>query len=93
MNTPSAPFPVPESVTPVTVGPPVSVPLPVTTKSASSVTVCVPKVSVAALPAASAIVPPASAIPAVSTVTPFASASVETTAYSNARVVVPLPEA
>ena len=78
-KTPFAPCPVPESVTPATVGTVTSVPLPVTMKSESLVT-AVPKPSAALLPAASRIVPEFSMSAEAATLTPSASASAETTA-------------
>ena len=85
MNAPLPPLPVPESVTPATVGATVSggaaasVPLPSTTKFASSPTACPPRPSVAALPPSSAIVPPFSASAEAPMPIPFGSLSAETT--------------
>ena len=78
MKTPPAPCPIPERVTPTTVGPPVSAAAALTTRS-PSVTACSPRPSEAAFPAASAIVPPSGASAVAATEIPFESASPETT--------------
>ena len=79
MKTPPEPRPVPETVTPVTVGAVASAALPFTSKSASSPRAWVPRPSVALLFAASRIVPPFRVSAEAPTETPFASASAETT--------------
>ena len=79
MKAPFAPMPVPDSETPVTVGPRLSAAFPDTLKSASSVTACVPRPSEAALFAASAIVPLFRVSASAATEIPFGSVSPEAT--------------
>ena len=79
MNTPLAPWALPESDTPATAGARPSPAAPSTVKSPSSVIACVPRPSAALLFAASRIIPPFSASAAAPTEIPFASASAATT--------------
>ena len=79
-KTPFAAVPVPPSEKPVTLGATMSAALPFTVKAESSPRAWVPRASVAALFAASAIDPPFRVSAEAPTETPFASVSPETTA-------------
>ena len=80
MKAPFEPIPLPESETPVTVGPTLSAAFPSTWKRVLSVTACVPRPRVALLLAASAIVPVFRASASAAMLIPSESESADCTA-------------